>query len=388
MSEKPKLFKVNSSAGKSEDMVEVDFTELGIQVRRDIQEWIAANPGILGGEFLIIAKEFSEFGQIRERLDLLAVARDGQIVVIELKRDDTGDDAHWQAIKYASYFHGVGTKDIVEMFAAYGNHTIEEARQELIEYTDSYDDLDRLNENQRIVLVSHRFAPQVTSAALWLNEQAKRNLVTCVQLTPYKDPESGSLYLLANAIIPVPGAESYFIGIRDRTGEGGPTQKSPNLNRSDTVTQFCEDLATQVLNELPDRLRPNRTSRWAGGYQNWRYFHLWYSGPNKQKIAPWGNWDMFYNIEVIPKVVDDSDKWCISVGVGFKSVPEELRSRIQELQIVENVERTDEHMWVWDSSESLDSSFRSRLAQILKRFIEVVTPSVREFVDQGNEEDS
>ena len=36
----------------------------------------------------------------------------------------------------------------------------------LIEYTDSDDDLDRLNENQRIVLVSHRFAPQVTSAAL------------------------------------------------------------------------------------------------------------------------------------------------------------------------------------------------------------------------------
>ena len=212
--------------------------------------------------------------------------------------------------------------------------------------------------------------------------------MTCVQLTPYKDPESGSPYLLANAIIPVPGAESYFIGIRDRTGEGGATQKSPNLNRSDAVTQFCEDLATQVLNELPDHLRPNRTSRWAGGYPNWRYFHLWYSGPNRQKIAPWGNWEMFYNIELIPKVADDGDKWCISVGVGFKSIPEELRLRIQELQIVENVERKDDHMWVWDSSASLDSSLRSRLTQILKRFIEVVTPTVREFVDQGNEEDS
>ena len=166
MSDKSKLFKVNPSERKAEDMVEVDFTELGIQERRDIQEWIAANPGILGGNFLIIGKEFSEFEQIRERLDLLAVAPDGQIVVIELKRDDTGDDAHWQAIKYASYFHGVGTKDIVGMLAAYGNYTIEEAHQKLIEYTDSDDDLDRLNENQRIVLVSHRFAPQVTSAAL------------------------------------------------------------------------------------------------------------------------------------------------------------------------------------------------------------------------------
>ena len=51
---------------------------------------------------------------------------------------------------------------------------------------------------------------------------------------------------------------------------------------------------------------------------------------------------MFYNIELIPKVADDGDKWCISVGVGFKSIPEELRLRIQELQIVENVERKEE----------------------------------------------
>ena len=48
MSDKSKLFKVNPSERKAEDMVEVDFTELGIQERRDIQEWIAANPGILG----------------------------------------------------------------------------------------------------------------------------------------------------------------------------------------------------------------------------------------------------------------------------------------------------------------------------------------------------
>ena len=369
-------------------MVEMDFTELGIQERRDIQEWIATNPGTLGGNLLIIGKEFSEFEQIRERLDLLAVAPDGQIVVIELKRDNTGEDAHWQAIKYASYFRGVGTNEIVNLFAAYGNHTFDEARQKLIEYTDSDDDLDRLNENQRIVLVSHRFAPQVTSAALWLNEQARRNIVTCVQLIPYKDPDSKSLYLFANIIIPIPGAESYLIGIRDRTGDGGDAEKSPNPNRSDAVRKFCEDLATQVLTELPDHLRPNRTSRWAGGHSNWRYYHLWYSGPNRRKLSPWGNWDMFYNIELIPGVDEDGSKWYISIGVGFKSVHEELRSRIQEMQIVENMEKEGDHIWVNIVSENLDSSLRNRSAEILKRFVEIVTPAVREFVDQGNEEES
>ena len=54
------------------------------------------------------------------------------------------------------------------------------------------DDLNALNNDQRIILASHRFAPEVTSAVLWLNEKAPNdNLITCVQLTPHHDSESG-----------------------------------------------------------------------------------------------------------------------------------------------------------------------------------------------------
>ena len=51
----------------------MDFARLGLRERRDIQEWIAANPGILGEDLLIVGKEFSGFDRNRERLDLLAV---------------------------------------------------------------------------------------------------------------------------------------------------------------------------------------------------------------------------------------------------------------------------------------------------------------------------
>ena len=48
------------------------------------------------------------------------------------------------------------------------------------------DDLNALNNDQRIMLASHRFAPEVTSAALWLNEKVTgEDLITCVTLTPY-----------------------------------------------------------------------------------------------------------------------------------------------------------------------------------------------------------
>ena len=99
MSGEPQLFRVDPQSRESERIEEVDFRQLGFQERRDIQEWVAANPGILGEDLLIISKEFSGFDRTNERLDLLAVDPDGKLVVIELKRDDTGANAHWQAIK-------------------------------------------------------------------------------------------------------------------------------------------------------------------------------------------------------------------------------------------------------------------------------------------------
>ena len=100
MSNQPRLFRVNPETQETAGLEEVDFTTLRFQERRDIQEWIVANPRVLGEDFLIVTKEFSGFDGTRERLDLLAVDRRGEFVIIELKRDDSGTDAHWRAIKY------------------------------------------------------------------------------------------------------------------------------------------------------------------------------------------------------------------------------------------------------------------------------------------------
>jgi hypothetical protein len=44
MSSEPQLFRINLESQQSERIEEVDFARLGLQERKDIQEWIAANP--------------------------------------------------------------------------------------------------------------------------------------------------------------------------------------------------------------------------------------------------------------------------------------------------------------------------------------------------------
>ncbi len=82
---------------------EKGFGELGFKERENLQEWLADNPEALGEELLIIQKEFAGFSGTKERLDLLALDKQGDLVVIENKLDDTGRDAVWQVLKYASY---------------------------------------------------------------------------------------------------------------------------------------------------------------------------------------------------------------------------------------------------------------------------------------------
>ncbi len=388
MSRGPQLFRIHPSTRESDALREVDFAQLGLQERRDIQEWVAANPGIMGEDLLIVTKEFSSFDRTSDRLDLLAVDANGKLVVIELKRDDTGTDAYWQAIKYASYLRRASQEEIISMLAAHARVPEADAGATLLEHLGA-DDLDSLNNDQRIILASHRFAPAVTSAALWLNEKVPgENLVTCVQLTPYRDEKTDSLYLHANTIIPVPGEEEYVVQIGDRKVQNGASSFAANLrrayqrNQDDEVTRFLSSAADLVLSSLADGLRPDRRSRWAGGWAggaDFRYYHAWYSR------EPWSNWGMSYRMNLY-RLENERTPW--KVNIELASFSGELGSKVAALKVHKDQIVDENRVFVTHISEALDDAFAETLADSLRRFVEVITPVVNEHEDERNQEEA
>ena len=386
MSTGPQLFRIDPETHKSESIEEVDFARLGFRERQDIQEWVAANPDILGENLLVIGKEFSGFDRTSERLDLLAVDTDGKLVVIELKRDDTGADVHWQAIKYASYLRGAKSDKIVSMLARYTDEPEEKAQENLLRHLDS-DDLEFLNNDQRIILASHRFAPEVTSAALWLNEKTGEDLITCVQLTPYQDAASDSLYIQANMIIPVPGVEAYTIGIGESqdvsvTATRTPLWQTFQRHKNDHITPFLRTVGELTVDSLSGEIKPDKKSKWAGREGDGRrYYHMWYKRP------PWRNWGMSYSIDLKAS----PDTWEATVGLTYwGSGIEDLKDTLETLHI-----HDDQKFEGWGafivsrSSNALDDAFAKTLADTLRPFIEVITPKVHEaFDNEHNEEDN
>ena len=381
MSGEPRLFRIDRSSLELQGVNEVDFSDLGVQERKDIQEWVAANPRILGEDLLFISKEFSGFDRTRERPDLLAVDDAGRLVVVELKRDDSGTDVHWQAIKYASYLREASADDIVGMLADYEQVDEEQAARRLSEHIGADDVPNVVNNDQRIILVSHRFPPEVTSAALWLNEKSARLLVTCVTLTPYAGNDQ-ALHVLASTIIPVPGDAGFRIGIgarqaSERLQQGGDLR---SRNRHDRVSEFLHGVAEAAKALVGEEVKPDKTSRWAGGHSGSRYYHLWYSR------SPWRNWHTAYRIEMYPEVQEYpaqiDEAWVAWVGFVAGPVGDELD--LTPFEIHADQELRDSGIWVRFEACRLTDDLANRMATVLAKFVTTITPVIE---DLGNERD-
>jgi len=272
---------------------EIEFKDFNFKERYDIQEWVESNPETLGEKLLIISKDLTFFNDTRERPDLIAIDTNGATVIIELKRDDSGLNLEWQAIKYASYLSKFNVTDILNLYGKYLARYHDEPdldeeilQQRILEFIDE-DDFINLNKSQRIILVSHRFAKEVTSAAHWLIDKYDLDM-KCVQIIPFYDKDKDAYYLQTTTILPLAGVDELLI----RASEKGTANERAigSIRKDDEITQICNE----IYNELQVKFLadvPDKKSRWAGvDSEHRRYFHLWYSS------ELWDNWGMSYRI--------------------------------------------------------------------------------------------
>ncbi len=191
---------------------ETEFKAHGLLERQDIEKWVEQNPDILGEELLIITTEYDQFDKTSERLDLLAIDKEGNLVVIELKRDDSGKNVDLQAIKYAAYCSTHRLDDLAAMHAKYLKQkgraaTPEQARAKILDFIES-DDFEELSDRPRIILVSKEFRPEVTASVLWLRKFGMD--IRCVKLDLYQLSDD-AVAVNSSVLIPLPEAEEYLV---------------------------------------------------------------------------------------------------------------------------------------------------------------------------------
>jgi hypothetical protein len=260
------MYRIDRGANRILPLTVRSFGDLGFQERRHLQEWIAREPTALGEDLLIIQKEFAGFSDTQERLDLLALDRNGSLVIIENKLDDTGRDVTWQALKYASYCAALSKNDILRIFQ---DHLACEdpgarAEERLCEFLDKPFEELMLNSGvtQRIILVAARFRKEVTSTVLWLSNFRLR--IQCFKVTPYSMGED--LYMNVEQIIPTREAEEFMIGLADKARdevEGAETEQRRHGVRRRFWTQLIR--AMNSKSQLYQNISPGAYSWISAG---------------------------------------------------------------------------------------------------------------------------
>lgn len=197
------MYKVNAENRQLVQLTPKSFGDLGVLERFDIQEWIEKTPSVLGEDLLVIAKELSLPSGLR--LDLLAIDKQANLVIIELKRDGSSRNVEWQAIKYASYCSNFLPDEIFTSYAQYLHSDIDEAKLSIEGFID--EELNSLNQSQQIILVANEFHPDVISAVLWLRDYGIE--IKCVRLRSYIDDDD-DLFITPDVIIPLPEAKDFL----------------------------------------------------------------------------------------------------------------------------------------------------------------------------------
>ncbi|HAN10622.1 MAG TPA: hypothetical protein DCP90_08445 [Clostridiales bacterium] len=261
------MYLINKEENTISKVQERTFTQLGFKERKHLQEWIEKNPECLEKDLLIIQKEFNGFNDTNERLDLLALDKDGNLVIIENKLDDSGRDTVWQSLKYSSYCSTLKKDQIKDIYQEYlsKNNKDENAEEKLVEFFDNIDYKEIIlnqGQSQRIILVAREFRKEVTSTALWLMNYKLK--IKCVKVTPYQLDEQ--LFLDIEQIIPVKESEDYIISMLDKESENSESQEQLK-DRHKIRIEFWKEILKR-LNEktqLFQNISPSKDNWLAAG---------------------------------------------------------------------------------------------------------------------------
>ena len=191
------------------------FSTLHISERGHLQRILRNKLDVIAPDCLLIAEEFGDWDQAWRRIDLLAIDKRGNLVVIEFKRTEDAGHAELQAIRYAAMVSTMTFDQAVEAHRRYlaALGSTEDPRERMLRFLQwAEPQVDDFANDVRIILVSANFSKELTSAVLWLRD--RKIDITCVRLRPY-DFE-GKILLDVQVVIPLPETAEYQVKVRQR----------------------------------------------------------------------------------------------------------------------------------------------------------------------------
>ena len=214
------IYKMVGDKERLDKVEQTSFGQEGVLERVDLQRILRDQPEVLEEGLLIISEEFGNWQDSNRRIDLLALDSNGRLVVIELKRGDTGEHMDLQAIRYAAMVANMTYQQAVAAHQTYLDKRTNEgitfqetdAETRIREHLGSVGEEPMISSGlPRIILAAEGFSKELTTCALWLNDCELD--IKCIQLTPFRTEQE--FLVEASQILPLPEATEFIEQIRE-----------------------------------------------------------------------------------------------------------------------------------------------------------------------------
>lgn len=237
------MFKIDIVGKQLIALTPLNYCRIGGREDFTVEDWVEASPSILNEDLLLLAKRLVL--PSLKCLDLLGLDRGGNLVLIQIGRDQGVSDNLVQMLKHAAYLSGFTANDIVRVYAQTLQVDPLETQRRIEVFIST--PLDMVNQGQRIIFVASAFDAETLAAIHWLRAHYRVG-VTCVQLRLYFDKD-GELFVTTENVPLQPEARR----------DSGYVDFDP-LESPYSHTSSCSPEGSYF--EQPERVRQRQATLW------------------------------------------------------------------------------------------------------------------------------
>lgn len=217
------------------------------KTEEELESWIERDISIISDRLILIGRQVTtDFGG---SIDLLAVDRAGDVVIIELKRDKTPRDVVAQVLDYASWVGTLSPERIEEIAQNYHKRPLNEVFREKFGI-----ELPELNRNHKMLIVAIEVDESTERIVRYLSENYGVN-INIVKFEFFKDNENNFFLLRTFALDPEE--------VERISDEGGKKPRRAKISREEFLSACNEKerLVFESIFEMADRM--GLTYRWG-----------------------------------------------------------------------------------------------------------------------------
>jgi hypothetical protein len=207
------MLRIDRASKRLKSLDTPSLADVSITERYDLQEFIFRSPQDffkeIAEELFLISKEVEPSKNVQDRIDLLALDKEGSCVVIEFKRGM--HKLHMlQAISYAAMVSQWQPDDFFQLL----DDDLQEALSDFLEV-----DKDQINRQQRVILIAENYDYGLLVATEWLSEKYGVDIICC-RIAVATDPDTKAEYLACSVVYPAPELTTTAVSRGRKRGTG------------------------------------------------------------------------------------------------------------------------------------------------------------------------